>query len=59
MFAFAVIHPQAFAAPQRAVFPHPDAIKGQGDHIAAVERPAVFRQASRRVGMVMQYRLDR
>ena len=58
-FTLPVIHTQALAAPQRAVFPHADTVEDHGNHIAAIQRPAVFRQAGGGMSMVMQDALNR
>ena len=57
--ALAIVDPQAFAAPQLAVLPHPDTVEGQGNHVAAVQRPAMLGHAGGSVGMMMQHALHR
>ena len=59
MLALAIVDPQALAAPQRAVFPHPDTVEDQGNHVAALPRPAVLGQAGGGVGMMMQHAVHR
>ncbi|MPN19869.1 hypothetical protein SDC9_167244 [bioreactor metagenome] len=56
MFAFTIVDPQTFAAPQRAIFPHADTVQRQSNHIAAIERPAVLGKTCSGMSMVMQYR---
>ena len=57
-FAVAIVHPQALAAPQRAVLAHADPVQGQGNNIPAVERPAILRQTRCCMRMMMQHGLN-
>lgn len=55
MFAVDIVHPQALSAPQRAVLAHADPVQRQGDNVPTAERPAIFSQTRRRMGMMMQH----
>ncbi|SRN47256.1 Uncharacterised protein [Shigella flexneri] len=59
MLTFAIVHPQALAAPQSAILPHTDTVERQSNDITAIQRPLMLCQTRRCMGMMMQYRLRR
>jgi len=59
VLTFAIVHPQALAAPQSAVLPHTDTVERQSNDITAIQRPLMLCQTRRCMGMMMQYRLRR
>ncbi|MNP65179.1 hypothetical protein D3C76_1607490 [compost metagenome] len=56
MTTAAVIDPQAFAAPQRAVLSVPQPIQRQADNRSAFQWPMVFGQAGGQMRMMVQHR---